>query len=654
MRKSALFAPFLAITILISTISPAAFALNWEEYSDVTGHWAQSAMQKGFEDGLIEGFGDGTIRPDTAITAAQMISILTRILNASEKSDTYPVSDAWYSESFSKAIYLGLISANCNPDAPMSRQDALAMMAKAFSLIPANPDLTVLNNFKDQTSIKAENIPAIAALISSNYIVGYGGALNVNGKISRAEFLTVLYRVAQNYISDYQIGSVTEGGSVIRGDGSLSGLTLSSNIWFDCSSKRIFIMAVNAKNVILRSHALESISVSGASVVERLVIDSGSYSVNDSSFSGSEINTLQLAGRGTAEISGSNIRNIEVSGKGVNAVIGGTHDSLIVSGKGNAVVLNPEANIGSIVILGSECSVKMADGSVLTSGSINISGSGNTLGLSLSTNRSISVSGNWNSISLSLAESDLTVKGSNNVFTLGGEAKELAIVGEKNSFSLAGSIKSIDISGNDTSIEGSGSAELVNVNAVRSKISINVTELKDNSKELETKRVLDLVSSKYKGNYTLSWAKAHDYENQDKELWVNAKGYSSQTDYLIWINLSMQRVNIFKGEAGNWELIRSSIVGTGAPGTGTPVGVYTTTYKLRSGWTTKTYTVRPVVGFKENTGYAFHSRLYYPNTSKLSDSSIGFPVSHGCVRMYDEDVWYIYNNIPNKTTVVVF
>ena len=36
------------------------------------------------------------------------------------------------------------------------------------------------------------------------------------------------------------------------------------------------------------------------------------------------------------------------------------------------------------------------------------------------------------------------------------------------------------------------------------------------------------------------------------------------------------------------------------------------------------------------------------------DASIGYPISHGCVRMYDEDVAYIYNNIPVGTTVVVF
>ena len=59
------------------------------------------------------------------------------------------------------------------------------------------------------------------------------------------------------------------------------------------------------------------------------------------------------------------------------------------------------------------------------------------------------------------------------------------------------------------------------------------------------------------------------------------------------------------------------------------------------------------MGFKINSGYAFHSRLYYPNSSQLKDPSIGFPVSAGCIRMYDEDIQYIFDNIPLNTTVVV-
>jgi hypothetical protein len=172
--------------------------------------------------------------------------------------------------------------------------------------------------------------------------------------------------------------------------------------------------------------------------------------------------------------------------------------------------------------------------------------------------------------------------------------------------------------------------------------------------ELDAKRVSEKVTLGYKGDYTLDWAQKNDLDSYEKEVWINTKDYTSKSEYLLWVNLAYQRVNIFKNADGSWELIRTCIVGTGASGAGTPVGVWTTSYKQLDGWTTSTYTVRPVVRFRDSIGYAFHSRLYYPNSDELRDPGIGYPISHGCIRMYDNDIWFIYDNVPDGTTVVVY
>ena len=170
----------------------------------------------------------------------------------------------------------------------------------------------------------------------------------------------------------------------------------------------------------------------------------------------------------------------------------------------------------------------------------------------------------------------------------------------------------------------------------------------------DAEAILKQVSSVYRGNYTTSYAANNDYSTTTKEVWINAKGYSSNTNYIVWINRAYQHVNVFTGSKGNWKLVKSFIVGTGAADTPTPVGVTTVTYKLKAGWTTGTYTVRPVVGFYPNTGYAFHSRLCYPGTDTEYDFSSGYPVSHGCVRMQHNDINWIYNNVPIGSTVVIF
>ena len=164
--------------------------------------------------------------------------------------------------------------------------------------------------------------------------------------------------------------------------------------------------------------------------------------------------------------------------------------------------------------------------------------------------------------------------------------------------------------------------------------------------------VLKMVTNAYAGNYTLAWAQNHDYSQDVKTRWVNLKGYSSKTKYLIWVNLTYQRVNIFQGSQGNWKLIRSCLCGSGKASTPTIKGVFATTYK-QNAWNYGSYYCGPVVRFYG--GYAFHSRLeYWPmGSGRFYDGRIGFPISHGCLRMYDDDIWFIYNNIPNGTTVVV-
>jgi len=171
--------------------------------------------------------------------------------------------------------------------------------------------------------------------------------------------------------------------------------------------------------------------------------------------------------------------------------------------------------------------------------------------------------------------------------------------------------------------------------------------------EQEAERVLGLVTDRYEGDRTLEWAIDNDYTDFDKEVFVNMKGYESKTEYLLWVNLTYQRVNVFKGSAGEWELIKCFIVGTGAPGSGTKRGVTYISRRQPDGWHFGGYIVKPAVRFWPGTGYAFHSRKLHPTTGEVTDSRIGFPISAGCVRMYNEDIDYIFDNIPDDTTVVV-
>lgn len=775
MKRRRIISLIVAAVLVLSSFA-FANAEGWEDFTDISGHWAEATMKRAYEDKLVTGYGEGIIAPDENITIAQMTTILTRVLGATQSTDPGAMgigSDEWYYEAAGKALYLGLIDTSMtNLDAPMLRQDAMGMMAKAFSLIPAMPEYSVLDSFSDGADVSAKNRAAMAALVSEGFVQGASGSLMANSNITRAEFVTALYRVAENYLSNPSQLSGVKGGSVVAG-GNLMAQSLPGRVWLDCTTSNVSLLGVTGNTLTLRAHNLSAFNLGSGTELNTLVVDCGTCKLDPGTMSSVSLKTLRLVSGGSMTLTDSVIANVEITGNFQTAVIGGEHDRLVISGDNNTVTLSEGAVIGEIVITGRNNTVTGADqqctmltvegsGNKLTvggnvSGSLYIGGSGNEIALSDGAKTaelalegekntvslgvdsevdiaavsgesnaltgevgvtvdilkvsgknnkaavtgvlkgSFAVDGDTNNVAITSTEpmmagtvkgyaswvnlnceniagvdidgsyhtvvkdgggdiGSVTIPGNNNTLIIQAENAlfDSTITGNENRITADGTINKMTIEGRKTVVNGSGRADVITVNGKSSVISIPVTNLVDNGvSQEEIDRVLDMVSYRYVGNYTLQWAQQHDYSEDEKEIWVNAKNYSSKTDFLIWVNLSMQRVNIFKGTQGEWELIRSSIVGTGAPGSGTPVGVYYTTYKQAAGWTTGSYTCKPVVGFKVNTGYAFHSRLYYPNSSKLKDPSIGFPVSAGCVRMYDEDIQYIFDNIPLNTTVVV-
>ena len=154
---------------------------------------------------------------------------------------------------------------------------------------------------------------------------------------------------------------------------------------------------------------------------------------------------------------------------------------------------------------------------------------------------------------------------------------------------------------------------------------------------------------------TKDYTQKMDYHVGAKEGFVEKKGYSSTTGYLIWVSLKTQRVNIFKGKQGDWTLIKTCLAATGKNTTPTIGGVYKITYRHET-WRFygPNYTVFEVTGYYQ--GHAFHTRPHRginDRNGELVDPNIGTPRSQGCIRLYDEDAKYIYG-LPMGTTIVIY
>ena len=74
-------------------------------FYDIAGHWAEDAIISAVNLGLINGYEDGTFRPENFVTRAEAISIINRMLVRYVDAETLNVtvkewpdnsSDAWY------------------------------------------------------------------------------------------------------------------------------------------------------------------------------------------------------------------------------------------------------------------------------------------------------------------------------------------------------------------------------------------------------------------------------------------------------------------------------------------------------------------------------------------------------------------------------
>ena len=143
-----------------------------------------------------------------------------------------------------------------------------------------------------------------------------------------------------------------------------------------------------------------------------------------------------------------------------------------------------------------------------------------------------------------------------------------------------------------------------------------------------------------------------DYPKEVKEFFINyIRSRSSETQYLIWVSLWTQRVNIFQGYEGHWKLIRSGPCATGANSTPSPVE----DAKVRwtsARWEYSAFYVHHVTLFDESR--AFHSRPTRYEDDGVYSYAMGYPCSNGCIRLLDEDCIWIYENIPAGTAVILY
>lgn len=138
---------------------------------------------------------------------------------------------------------------------------------------------------------------------------------------------------------------------------------------------------------------------------------------------------------------------------------------------------------------------------------------------------------------------------------------------------------------------------------------------------------------------------------KDIEDFVKINAVTSKTPYLIWTDIYRQRTYVLKKQEERWQLEKRFICSTGKNINPTPQGIYEVQYTIPFIGMDKGYRCKNALVFYRD--YMFHSILFDKTGTyiKSGQYDLGRKVSHGCVRLSEEDSLWLYQHIPVGSTV---
>lgn len=255
-----LFGLLLSLTMLFSILPAASVA----GYSDTANHWAETAIGRWSDYGVVEGYGNA-FNPDNAITRAQMATILSKTLGLTQTAENpfEDVSeDSWYASYILQCYKAGIMlgsDGKANPDDEITRQEAMTMFCRAFNInAVTDADLSV---YSDESEIADWAFPYVSALINRGIVSGVtSDTVAPKETMSRASLVTILDRAVVQYIQtsgEYELAEEDGIILVAAGDVTLTGKTASDIMITEAADGKelTFKDAVVTGNVTVKADA---------------------------------------------------------------------------------------------------------------------------------------------------------------------------------------------------------------------------------------------------------------------------------------------------------------------------------------------------------------------------------------------------------------
>ncbi|MBB6635238.1 InlB B-repeat-containing protein [Cohnella thailandensis] len=196
---------------VVSSLTNSDYALvdHSAAFADVNGHWSREAVNEMASRMIVNGTDGSHYKPDAAVTRAEFAAIVVRALGLPDTGTASGFADvedgAWYAGAADQAQRIGLIEGYSDgtfrPNATITREEAVAITARAMELVGVDTVLSaedsarILSAFKDAEDIGSWAKPSAAAAVANGLAAGSGSRFMPGSKMTRAETAAIVQRL---------------------------------------------------------------------------------------------------------------------------------------------------------------------------------------------------------------------------------------------------------------------------------------------------------------------------------------------------------------------------------------------------------------------------------------------------------------------------
>lgn len=222
--------------LIIAVFMCILFCSTAFAYIDTEGHWAEKEINTLSLNNIIDGYSDGTFKPNKEMTRAELVTLLNRLLNNQVQNTKYvPDINAknWFYAEIRKGIESGIIQGDSDgyvrPYDMVTREEAILMIQRALVPVVSN---TVVKDYEDSSEVSTWSKDAVNTFLSSGYISGYkDNTIKPKNNITRAEVVKVISNIIDVYATFGEYTGNVHGNVIVLGKNvSLKNVTIDGDL----------------------------------------------------------------------------------------------------------------------------------------------------------------------------------------------------------------------------------------------------------------------------------------------------------------------------------------------------------------------------------------------------------------------------------------